>query len=292
MIHFFSYYSYDDGFQLLYVGNEADAAEKTYHLPLLQRDKDKAIENDDKNLLKEVERQEKLPRILIPTRANDCGWPVEGNTLISHGNYSLILAHLASEKYILSRRRIAGEKDIYGRPTNFLFAFLCDTQADLKKLISLASFMTQYPQMSEKALSKVLHHDPYENGLCFEQSVLQNWMAEAVSKGVKIRIKLTNGKEVHITPSYGNMLLILPDGIKAKDALDELSLGGRFLNIYSESQIQHINEPDVYQKQADTLQPYKKESHSEPRGNLFLKITGIAVAILAIGSLAYFFLHS
>ena len=291
MIHFFSYYSYDDGFQLFYVGNEADTAEKTYHLPLLQIDRDKAVENDDKNLLKEVERQEKLPRIFIPTRANDCGWPVAGNTLISHGNYSLILAHLEGEKYILSRRRIAGEKDIYGRPTNFLFAFLCDTQADLKKLISLASFMAQYPQMSEKALSRVLHHDPYENGLCFEQCVLQNWMAEAVSKGAKIGIKLTNGNEVHITPTYGNMLLILPDGIKAKDALDELSLGRKFLNILSESQILNLNEQDFSKKPSDPLPSCQEEDENELRGKI-LKVASMVVAILTLISLAYFFFHS
>lgn len=289
MIHFFSYYSYDEGFQLMYVGNEADCSEKKYHLPLLQRDKEEAIKKHDETLLKEVARQEQLPRILIPTQGQNCGWPTKANKLISHGGYSLIFTHLEDERFILARRKIAGEKDIYGRPTTFLFAFLCDEQADLPRLNALATFMAQYPRKSEKILSKALHHDPFENGLCFEQSKIQQWLKDAITECSNSNLKLTNGKEIQIISSKDKIsLLITPDGIKSMDTLDELSLGKKAYYMFSESQILLSNKIET--KEAHIEKGLVVEQESKKKS--YLKVIGIAIAVLALGSLACYLLRS
>ena len=81
------------------------------------------------------------------------------------------------------------------------------------------------------------------------------------------------------------------DGIKAKDALDELSLGRKFLNILSESQILNLNEQDFSKKPSDPLPSCQEEDENELRGKI-LKVASMVVAILTLISLAYFFFHS
>lgn len=276
MIHYFTYYSFDEGYQTLYLGHENNHATKAYRLPYLEDEKAEALENGNVELAQKVKRQEALPMIYRVTYKDTFGWP--NDKYISSGTFSLIYSHCGGEKFIIAKRGIPGcDKDIYGRTTPFLIAFLCDEISDLERMNCLAVWMANHPYETDNALSRFLHYDSKENGLCFEQTLLEKWLQEVTHYGNQLR--LIDGSVKGIIAHINEVsLLVVPCGIAKKDALADLALGLKYTNVYLTNQVEPCDNKELAQK-------YKQESCSS-RNNMW-GIFGVTTAILLFGCIIY-----
>lgn len=278
MIHYFTYYSFDEGYQKLYLGHENDHVNRAYRLPYLEDDKEEAKESCDVALQEKVKRQEALPKIHRVTYKNTYGWP--NDQYISSGAYSLIYSHCGGDKFIVAKRGIPGcDKDIYGRTTPFLLAFICDDATDLPRMNRLTVWMANHPNETDNALSQFLHYDSKENGLCFEKALLEEWMDKITGTEGTTRLKLTCGQEVNISGQRNDVaLLIVSSGLTKKDAKTDLALGQKYSYVFLINEIEPCDDEELAQK-------YKQKICGQ-HGDIRIYLVA-ATAIVFIGCFIY-----
>ena len=225
MIHFFAYYSVG-GYKDMYLGNDGQTDEKHYYLPLLSIERSQAEEQKDDALAAKVERQSALPAIGLLTTDNRFGLPNMANKITTHGGFQVIFTHLEGEKFIIVLRGIQGsDKDESGRPIPFLLSFMSDSQSDLQKMRRLAGYLAQYTQTAKKELAAFLHYDPVENGLCFEQAKMQQWLNQVVGESQNEILTLANGQNTQIPSAKDEIcLLVTTQTVTPKYVLGEINL--------------------------------------------------------------------
>lgn len=275
MLHFYTYYSVG-GYKDMYLGNDGQKEEKRYYLPLLPVEKAQAKENNDATLMAKVEHQLALPTIELLTNDNRFGLPRLANKITTHGGFVVIFTHLEGEKFFIVLRGIQGsDKDENGRPIPFLMSFLSDSTGDLQKMRRLAGYLAQYTQTAKKELAAFLHYDPLENGLCFEQARMLQWLGQVVANSQYETLSLANGEKVQIPSAKEEVaLLVTAQSVSAKYVLDEISLPKASRYAMSEKMILPKDNPALAEQ-------YKQEWEEERKRKIRFW-TKIGVVLLAL----------
>lgn len=201
MIKYFAYYSYG-GFKDMLAGSQAEKAERTYYLPLVES----GIDTD--------QTKKDLPRIKILDDDDEGALTGGIIRLVSNGGYDIFYSRNFDGKSVLVIRDINGtEKDDNGRSIPFVMELIGD-DSDSEVLAKAASFLMNNTGSSDKILGSLFHYDPVSNGLCFENKKLSDWltsingstsMIETVDKGTVnlysgntasfISVKVKTGKD-------------------------------------------------------------------------------------------------
>ena len=275
MIHFYTYYSVG-GYKDMYLGNDGQKEEKRYYLPLLPVERTKAKENNDTVLMAKVERQAALPSIELLTNDNRFGLPQLANKITTHGGFIVVFTHLEGEKFFIVLRGIQGsDKDESGRPIPFLMSFMSDSTGDLQKMRRIAGYLAQCTQTAKKELAAFLHYDPVENGLCFEQARMLQWLGQVVANSQNETLSLANGAEIQIPSAKEEIaLLVTTQSVTSKYVLDEISLPKTSRNAMSEKMVLPKDNPTLAGQ-------YKKEWEEENNRKIRFW-TKIGVVLLAL----------
>lgn len=164
MIKYFAYYSYG-GFKDMLVGGQAEKAERTYYMPLVES----GIDTD--------QTKKDLPRIKILNEDNEEALTGGIIRLVSNGGYDIFYSRNLDGKSVLVVRDVNGtEKDDNGRSIPFVMELVGD-KADSEILAKAASFLMNNTGASDKIFGPLFHYDPKSNGLCFENKKLSDWLA-------------------------------------------------------------------------------------------------------------------
>lgn len=211
----------------MYLGNNCMGnVDKTYYMPLLPRMKANANSVAEKERVAELE---KLASIEILTSKDRKGLPVEADTLVTHGCYTMIYTHLTGNKYTITIRDIKNaDADENGRSIPFLLSIMSDTPEDLPVMNRVASFFSNNIKKVSDILASMIHYDVKVNGICFELEKMNNYI-----KGIKSDpvVQFIDGKTSEVAGISGEIvLLVLPSGITKSYATKELNMGKR-LNI-------------------------------------------------------------
>lgn len=220
MLHYYAYYSVG-GYKDMYLGNNGmENVEKTYYMPLLPKMKADARSANEKE---HVAQLEKLAGIEILTTKDRKGLPVEADTLVTHGCYTLIYTHLTGSKHIITIRDIKNaDSDENGRSIPFLLSILSDSLEDLPLMNRVAAFFCNNLKKVSRDLSTIIHYDVDVNGTCFELEKMNNYISEIKSEA---EVKFVDGKTKTLAGASGRIsLLMLPNGVRKQYALNELHL--------------------------------------------------------------------
>lgn len=272
MIHFYTYYSVG-GYKDMYLGNDVQTAERRYYLPLLDIEKNQAIEQNDAVLVAKVERQSTLPSIELLSNENRFGLPLIANKITTHGGFQVVFTHLEDEKFFIVLRGIQGsDKDESGRPIPFLMSFMSNSRDDLPKMRRLAGYFAQYTQSAKKELAEFLHYDPIENGLCFEQAQMLQWLCRIVEKPQYETITLANSNNLQITSEKDEIsLLIANGGVSPQYVLGEIGLAKKSHYALMETMV-------IPKDNSSLAEQYKQEWKDVcKKKKLFLVKIGVAV---------------
>lgn len=230
MLHYYAYYSVG-GYKDMYLGNSGMAnVDKTYYMPLLSKMKVDANSVAEKERVAELE---KLTTIEVLTAKDRKGLPVEADTLVTHGCYTMIYTHLTGSKYIITIRDIKNaDADENGRSIPFLLSIMSDASEDLPLMNRMASFFSSDIKKVSDTLSSMIHYDMKANGICFELYKMNNFV-----KGIKSEpvVRFVDGKTKTVAGVSGGItLLMLPSGIAKSYALKELNMGNVVKTLVSE----------------------------------------------------------
>ena len=191
MIKYYAYYSYG-GFKDMLAGGQANPAERTYYLPLV----DAGIDTD--------QTKKDLPKIKILDGDEKDALPGAIVRLASNGGYDIFYSKDLEGKSVLVVRDVKGtEKDDNGRSIPFVVELVGNT-SDSALLAKAASYLLNNLGASDKVFGPLFHYDSKANGLCFENKKLSDWLMsidngsctiETVDRGT---VNLCSGK----TPSF------------------------------------------------------------------------------------------
>lgn len=216
MINYYAYYSHG-GFKDMLAGGQHDAAERTYHLPLVDSGIDKDPSKAD------------VPRIKILGEGNDDSLPAAIVRLVSNGGYDVFYSRDMDGRSVLVVRDVNGvEKDDNGRRIPFVMELVGD-KSDSETLAKAAAYFLNDVGSADRILGLLFHYDPKLNGLCFENKKLTDWLASL--KGSSSTVNTVDKGEVDL--NSGKMQSFI--SVKVKGGKDEflnrLGLGANGMTV-------------------------------------------------------------
>lgn len=168
----YAYYSCG-GYKDMFLGELSSNSGPVYYLPLLPIIK-KRNQQDDIGLIRYLEA---LPQIKIITNSNPLGFPLQCNSLFSHGAYNILYRTLANGEYVLAIRGIESSiKDEEGRSTPFNLLFVTDCKYDVAYLDSTAYYCTLNYNNLNNELSNTIIYDTTVNGLRADIHNVWSWI--------------------------------------------------------------------------------------------------------------------
>lgn len=274
MLKYYSYYSVG-GYKDLWLGNSESKEEATYYFPLLPVLEERA--KTDAEAAKQVADLKRLPQIYQLSADGTYGLPDSARVLFSHAGYKLIYKHLEGDKYALALRDIPNKfKDDAGRSIPFLFVIVGDTNADVRTLDILATYMASNIRTVESLLPQFIYMDMEKNGLRFELAKLNSWISTIVSKCQSNTLSSFLGVvKIH---AYRNKvaLLVLPNGISKEKAVLEQKINTEDIVTMKDSDIISKEDSD---KLVEQLMSVLEELKAERKKTELIKKSAIAVGI-------------
>lgn len=279
MLRYYSYYSVG-GYKDFMLGDSESKEEATYYFPLLPVLEERA--KTDAEAAKQVSDLKRLPPIYQLSAGSTYGLPDSARVLFSHAGYKIIYKHLEGDRYALALRDIPNKvKDEAGRSIPFLFVIVGDTNADVRTLDVLATYIAGNVRTVESLLSQFIYMDMEKNGLRFELANFNAWIASLVSKYRSNTLPSVSGViKVHV---YRNKvaLLVLPNGISKEKAILEQKINTEDIVAMKESDIISKDDPDKLVEQLmsvlDNLKAERKKSKWLMRGVIATGILGFIV---------------
>lgn len=278
MIRYYSYYSVG-GYKEMYLGNNHSTDERVYYLPLFEAERQQSKTAHDDSLYLKLERQEKLPKICILTPSQTCGLPRKAITLITHGSFSLIYSHLEDAKFIIVIRGIQADGTV-----PFLFSFMCDEQGDVSNMNRLASYLATNTNAAKRELTRYLHYDSQENGLCFEQKLMNLWLENILRDTSNDQVQLADGRQIRLKgEAKKTALLLVPQGVMVAYALEELSLNKMETTAFCELMIIPKDDPE----EVNRRRQWWADVEYRRKVRLLKNIAIGVVAVLIVGGTLY-----
>ena len=274
MLKYYSYYSVG-GYKDFMLGNSDSNEEATYYFPLLPVLEERA--KTDAEAAKQVADLKRLPQIYQLSADDTYGLPDSARVLFSHAGYKLIYKHLEGDKYALALRDIPNKfKDDAGRSIPFLFVIVGDTNADVRTLDILATYMASHIRTVESLLPQFIYMDMEKNGLRFELAKLNSWISTIVSKCQSNTLPSILGVvKIHAYRSKV-ALLVLPNGISKEKAVLEQKINTEDMVTMKESDIISKEDPD---KLVEQLMSVLEELKAERKKSELIKKSAIAAGI-------------
>ena len=247
MLSYYSYYSIG-GYKDLFLGTNNDKDEATYYLPLLPVLEERA--KNDAEIAKLVEELKSLPAIKQLSEGNSYSLPNSAKVLFSHAGYKLIYKHLEGDKYALALRDVPNQaKDETGRSIPFLFVIVGDTNADVRTLDILATYIASNIKSVETQFGEVIYMDVEKNGLRFDIARFNSWISKIIMENKSTTVVTTTGcVTVHADRNRVAMLL-LPDGISKQTAIMEQKINTNDVVTVKVSEIVSKDEPQKLETQ-------------------------------------------
>ena len=285
MLSYYSYYSIG-GYKDLFLGTNNNKEEATYYLPLLPVLEERA--KNDAEIVKVVGELKSLPAIKQLSEVNSYGLPNSAKVLFSHAGYKLIYKHLEGDKYALALRDIPNQtKDESGRSIPFLFVIVGDTNADIKILDILASYMVSNIRSIETQIGKFIYTDIEKNGLRFDIAKFNSWISKIIMGNKSTSIVTTTGSvTVH---AYRNRvaMLLLPDGISIQKAIAEQKISTEDIIASKISEIISKDDPDKLVEQitriSKELNEEKHKNSKMKKGILLSGLLGFILGAFVVG---------
>lgn len=266
MLSYYSYYSIG-GYKDLLLGTSDNHEEATYYLPLLPVLEERA--KNDSEIAKLVGELKYLPAIKQLSEGNSYGLPNSAKVLFSHAGYKLIYRHLEGDKYALALRDIPNQtKDETGRSIPFLFVIVGDTNADVRTLDVLATYMSSNIKSVETQIGEFIYTDIERNGLRFDIARFNSWISKIIKENKSTTLATTNGVvNVH---AYRNKvaLLLYSDSTPLQQAIAEQKITSEDVVTSKMSEVISKDDPD---KLVDQLKRITEELKEEKNKNSKMK---------------------
>lgn len=284
MLRYYSYYSVG-GYKDFMLGDNESKDEATYYFPLLPVLEERA--KNDTEIAKQVDELKRLPQISQLSANSTCGLPDSARVLFSHAGYKIIYKHIEGDKYALALRDIPNNsKDEAGRSIPFLFVIIGDTNADVRILDVLATYMASNIRTVESLLTRFMYMDMEKNGLRFELAKFNAWITTTVCKYQSNILPCVSGVvKIHV---YRNKvaLLVLPNGISIERAVLEQKINTEDIVAMNETEIISKEDPDKLMEQLmsvlEDLKVERKKSEMLKKGAIAAGIGGFIVgAVIA-----------
>ncbi len=243
MLRYYSYYSVG-GYKDFFLGTSESSDVATYYLPLLGIQRKRAVETNDEDALKEVERQDELPKIYCISLEKTYGFPRDATRLISHGGYKLVLTHTEKNTCTLVLRDICGiAKDESGRAIPFLMMIVADSSDDIIVLGKIAAYWSNHIATVSAKIASLLVYDSKENGLRFDLGDFNKWIKTCATHQNYVS---TIAKDVDVALSSGvvNDFILLPDGITKQFICDELGVSESGMRVIPYSKVYPLDDEE------------------------------------------------
>ena len=213
MIKYYAYYNHG-GYKDFYIGSIQDKDEAKYFLPLLAIHEQTLIDNPNDELMKEVRRQEQLPKLVVLSDNTDAyNYPNSARVLMSHSGYKVIYRQLDKNNYVLAIRDISGSIDCFGRKTPYNIMIIGENDKDRMMLDILAEFVRLNLLEFEKFLDTIFENDLSENGLKVHMSRLNSRIKQIILDNKPLIIDDSLSKSVR--------MIIIPSGMELSNCLKE-----------------------------------------------------------------------
>lgn len=283
MLRYYSYYSVG-GYKDFLLGNNESKEESTYYFPLLPILKERAKNEPD--AAKQVAELSVLPAIKQLAADNAYELPDSARVLFSHAGYKLIYKHLEGDKYAIALRGIPNKvKDEAGRSIPFLFVIVGDTNADVRVLDILATYIAGNIKTTETLLSQLLYMDAEMNGLRFDLSKFNAWIFSTIKQFPSNSLpSISGGVKVH---AYQNRvaLLVLPKGITPDKAIKEQKISTGDIVMMKESEIISKEDPEKLIEQllamAEELKAQRRKNDLMKKGAVVAGVGGFILGAIA-----------
>lgn len=289
MLKYYSYYSIG-GYKDFILGDSESKAPSTFYFSLLPVLEERA--KIDKETAKQVAKLKELPAIKQLSAEESYGLPPTAKVLFSHAGYKLVYKHLEGDKHAIALRDISqNAKDETGRSIPFLFVIIGDSEADMKTMDVLATYIACNIKQVEQLLSQVLYMDMEKNGLRFDLQRFNNWVKETVKAFPSTSLPCLSGA-VKINAHHNKVaLLLLPDGISKERAVSEQKITGNEIVAIPVSEVITKEDPD---KLIDLLLNVSKELREEKKRNEKMKkgIFAAGISGFLVGSFIASCFHS
>lgn len=267
MIKYYAYYSYG-GFKDMLVGGQAEKAERTYYMPLV----DSGIDTDP--------TKKSLPRIKILDEDNEEMLTNGIVRLVCNGGYDIFYSKNFDGKSVLVVRDVNGtEKDDNGRSVPFVMELIGDN-LDSEILANAASFLMKNAGAPDKIFGSLFHYDPQSNGLCFENQKLSDWLASI--KGSTTTIETVDNGTVNLYSGQSASFISVKVKTRKDEFLNRLGLGDRDIQLERYDRIIPINNDNIKNRRLAAWKEYKAIIRRKKL--LYAAIAGgaaITVAVLA-----------
>ncbi len=187
MIKFYAYYNHG-GYKDFYLGSQAEETVFKYYLPLLNVHESVLENNYDEELMRCVERQKQLPKLIqLSEQTIEYNYPSWARKMMSHSGYKLLYKCLGHHA-ILAVRDIPGKKDAYGRQTPFNVMMCGDSVEDIENLDSIAEYIRCNMSVFEEKICSFFENDFVENGLKFSHAAFIAYVSEIISEKLSLDI--------------------------------------------------------------------------------------------------------
>lgn len=228
MIRFYAYYNHG-GYKDFYLGSQAEETVFKYYLPLLNVHESVLENNYDEELMRCVERQKQLPKLIqLSEQTIESNYPSWARKMMSHSGYKLLYKCLGHHA-ILAVRDIPGKKDAYGRQTPFNVMMCGDSVEEIENLDSIAEYIRCNMSAFEEKICSFFENDFVENGLKFNHAAFVAYVREMISEKLSLDIDETLKLPIRmlIIPLYATIDNALREqGIAKKELLLCYNVGG------------------------------------------------------------------